>query len=155
MMRAMKATKNGFVVTLLLIVVVLGVFSGCRSEDQITSEQAEEAFMVAFGGAYVGSIAAQVGQPLPGISFDQENNAIVFEDFDVSELQTDYQAISGTVTSTEESATASFTLTGGPVETISFSMGPDQMSNEDGISATVTVNGREMDIEVDPNAAVQ
>ena len=139
----------------ILSLLLLLAFTGCEQEPGVSSEQAEEAFLVAFGSAYVGSMAAQFEQPLPGMTLDAESGTITFEEFDVSELQTQYETLSGEVTSTEESANADFTLTGGPVETISFDLSADQMSAESGIQTTVTVNGEETEIDIQPDEAAR
>ncbi|MFW6292975.1 MAG: hypothetical protein ACOC7V_11735 [Spirochaetota bacterium] len=139
----------------LVAAVLVIALAGCERENGISSDQAEEAFIVAFGGAYVGSMAAQVGQSLPGVSLDEENQAVSFDEFDVSELQTDYQTLSGTVTTSGETADVDFTLTGGPVETIAFEVNAEQMSSEDGITATAMVNGTEMEITIQPDASLE
>ncbi len=158
-MEAMRTTAWRTATGAFLTIVLFVFLAACDRADrpvavgaEVTEAQAEEAFMVAFGGAYVGSMAAQFGQPLPGLSLDMENEAIVFDEFDVSELETDYQTISGTVKSTEEAAEVDFVMTGGVVETISFRIGAEQMAATDGIRASVTVNGHQMDIRVDPEA---
>lgn len=152
--QAWRAVTGAF-----LAVLLLAVLFACERADppvavgaEVTEAQAEEAFMVAFGGAYVGSMAAQFGQPLPGLSLDMEDESIVFDEFDVSELDTDYRTISGTVKSTEEAAEVDFVMTGGVVETIAFRIGAEQMAAADGIRASVTVNGHQMDIRIDPEA---
>lgn len=156
MMAAMKRTTTWHIAAVTLVLAVVAL-AGCGSGSgaEVTSEEAEEAFIVAFGGAYVGSMAAQVGQSMPGVSINAESNEVVFEEFDVSDLQTTYDTLSGTIETTEESATADFSLTGGPVETISFDLTAEQMSDQDGISARATVNGREMDIEIRPEVPVE
>jgi len=142
-----------FVLVGVLLLVVLA-FSGCSRDTGVTEDQAEEAFIVAFGGAYVGSMAAQFGQPVPGISLDEDAEAVVFDAFDVSELQSDYDTISGTVRTTDASAVVDLTLTGGPVTSIAFEVTADQMGSDDGIVATATVNGTEMEIRIDPESSL-
>jgi len=155
MIGAMKHSTVRIRFGVLVAAALVIALAGCQAESGISSDQAEEAFIVAFGGAYVGSMAAQVGQPLPGVSLDQENQAVSFDEFDVSELQTDYQTLSGTVTTSGETANVDFTLTGGPVETIAFEINAEQMSSEDGITATAMVNGTEMEITIRPDASLE
>ena len=154
----MKQSTALVPIGILLTVVALLSLAGCdrqQASATVSSEQAEEAFMVAFGGAYIGSMAAQFNQPLPGVEIDAENQAVVFDAFDVSELETDYTTISGTVRTTADAATVDFTLTGGAVTTISFQINAEQMSNEDGIRATAVVNGAEMEILIDPEGSLR
>jgi hypothetical protein len=148
----MSTPKIRLTAALALFVIVL---SACGQEEAVSKEEAEEAFLVAFGSAYVGSMALQFGQPLPGVTLDTEDNAVVFEEFDVSDLQTEYTSLSGRVITTDESAGAEFTLTGGPIKTISFDLSVDQMSAEDGLRTTVVVDGQEIDIELEPNETGQ
>lgn len=145
--------RTGLLIAGLMVVLVL---FGCdrpgragEAGDSVTEAQAQQAFMVAFGGAYVGSMAAQFGQPLPGLSIDMENQTVVFDEFDVSELDTDYRTISGTVKSSADAAEVDFVMTGGPVRSIVFRVGAEQMAETDGFRTKVTVNGREMDIAID------
>ena len=141
----------------MLLSLVLVFTAGCDrpaeaevEEIRISDEQAKQAFMVAFGGAYVGSMAAQLGQPLPGLSLDLERDAIVYENFDVTELDTDYRTLNGTVVSTPEAAIVDFRLTGGEVETIAFRITPEQIFGADGGVAMVTINGHEMEMSIEP-----
>jgi hypothetical protein len=129
-------------------VIALLALSGCEREARVTAEEAEEAFMVAFGGAYVGSLAVRLDRPLPGMTLDSEHQSVVFDEFDVTDLETDYTTLAGRLVASEASAQAEFTLTGGVVETISFTIDADQMSWENGVRATVVVNGREMVIDL-------
>ncbi|MFP4115014.1 MAG: hypothetical protein ACOC2Y_07595 [Spirochaetota bacterium] len=144
-------SRGAAVVLALLVLVAL---SGCEEGPGVSSEEAEEAFMVAFGGVYIGSMVAQFGQPLPGVELNPESNAVEFTDFDVTDLQTDYETLSGTLTTTGESASADLTLTSGPVESISFTLTAAQLSAEDGLRTTVTVNGSEMEVQLEPEGSV-
>jgi hypothetical protein len=145
----------------LLLSVFVVVLAGCDrpaetqvmteiEENRITEEQAEQAFMVAFGGAYIGSLAAQLGQSMPGLRLSTEPEEIVFENFDVSDLDTDYRTLNGTVISTPEAAIVDFRLTGGEVQTIAFRITRGQMSGAEGVVAMVTVNGQEMEVSLEP-----
>jgi hypothetical protein len=142
----MRTNRSHVATVVAFALVIVLALTACNRGSQVTAAQAEEAFMVAFGGAYVGSMAAQFGQPLPGMEIDSEDNAVRFQDFDVTDLETEYTAISGSITATENAVDADFTLTDGPVETIAFTLSADEMSSQDGLRTTVTINGREMDI---------
>jgi hypothetical protein len=149
-------TKHPSFTALMLLLAAAVVTLGACDQDQepeITSDQAQEAFMVAFGSAYVGSMAAQLGQSLPGVTIsDEEEGSVVFEEFDVTELETDYTTVSGTVTSETDSARADLTLAGGPVTTIAFDVTAAELSTEGVFRTTVVINGKEMDIEIDASA---
>ena len=45
---------------------------------------------------------------------------------------------------------ADLTMVGGPVESIQYTMSSEMLQSEDGFSITVTVNGREMDLDLTP-----
>ncbi len=149
-----------FALAALLLSVVV-VLAGCDrpadagvetviQEIRITEEQAEQAFMVAYGGAFVGSLAAQLGQAMPGLNVGMERDEIVFENFDVSDLNTDYRTLNGTLVSTPEAAIVDFRLTGGEVETIAFRITAGQMSGTESVVAMVTVDGQEMEMSLEP-----
>lgn len=131
--------------------IVMLAFAGCTGLPRVSSAQAEEAFMVAFAGAYLGTMAVQFGYAPAGVAVDDETRTVTFTDFNVSDLETAYESLSGTLTTTNDSASAAFTLAGGPVESISFDIRADQMSSTS-IATTATVNGRSMEIQIEQTA---
>ena len=78
-------------------------------------------------------------------TFDQ-GGVLTLEDFDLSFIPLGYTSISGTTHSEEETLIADLTLEGGPVETLEFST--SEFQNVDVVKASVTVNGKEMEIEL-------
>lgn len=107
--------------------------------------------MIAFAGAYLGTMAIQFGYSPEGVAVDDETRTVTFSEFNVRDLETAYESLSGTVVTTNDSARADFSLTGGPVESISFDIRADQMSSTS-IVTTAMVNGRSMEIEIEQSA---
>lgn len=137
---------------LLLLAAAAVTLAGCDREPQVSAEQAQEAFLVAFGSAYVGTMAHQLGQTLPGVSL-AEDGTVAFDAFDVTDLDTDYRTVSGTLSPGSESATADLVLDGGPVTTIAFDLTADQLAADSVFRATAVINGVEMEIEIDASSA--
>jgi hypothetical protein len=130
------------------LAILLSFFLLACGPARVSVDEAEQAFVAAFSGAYIGSFFVQLGETTPGVELREDTDEMVFDQFDISELGTGYTTISGTARTTAETLQGSFTLTEGPVETLEFELSVDQMRSET-IVATVTANGREVDIAIE------
>lgn len=148
MMAAMRTRRISPAALMLLLAAAVVTLTNCEQQAEISDDQAQEAFMVAFGSAYVGSMAAQLDQTLDGVEV-RDDGTVVFDGFDVTDLETDYTTVSGTLTAADEAARADLTLAGGPVATIAFDLTLEQLAANDAFNATVTINGVETDVEID------
>ena len=132
-----------------LVIVVLAVLTLAHcSSARVSVDEAEEAFVAAFSGAYIGSFVAQLGREIDGVMLDSETDEMLFDEFDISALGTQYSTISGSATTTAESLLGTFELSEGPVQTLSFELTVDQMRAES-IEAVVLANGDEVEIAVE------
>lgn len=114
---------------------------------RVSLEEAEEAFVAAFGGAYIGSFFVQLGQELNGVVLNDETDTMEFDGFRIADLGTRYTELSGAARTTATSLLGDFTLLEGPVETIRFELSVEQMRAET-IEATVIANGRPVAISI-------
>jgi len=137
------------------VTVLLFVLAGCGGSGGavVSEDNAKEAFMVGFVSALTASFGLAFGQEIPGATLDEETKELTLKDFSLEELagagsDIPYTSVSGSVTSEEDAMVADLTLEGGPVKSIAFTMTGDQMQNSDGFSVTVTVNGKEMELEI-------
>ena len=139
------------------IAVLLFVLAGCGGSggggSAVSEEGAKQAFVVSFVSVLTASFGLAFGQEIPGATMDPETQDLTLEEFSLADLVGEdsdipYTAISGDVVSEENAMVADLTLEGGPVESIGFTLTGDQMQSDDGFSITVTVNGKEMDLEI-------
>jgi hypothetical protein len=152
MMAGMRTRLISPAALMLLLAAAVVSLTGCEQDAAVSAERAQEAFLVAFGSAYVGSMAAQLGQTLDGVEI-RDDRTVVFDEFDVTDLETDYTSVSGTLTAADESARADLILAGGPVETIAFDLTAEQLAADDAFTATVVINGTETKVEIDASTA--
>lgn len=152
MIATMRTRRISPAALMLLLAAAAVSLTGCEQQVEISGDQAQEAFMVAFGSAYVGSMAAQLDQTLEGVEI-RDDGTVVFDAFDVTDLETDYTSVSGTLTAAGESARADLTLAGGPVQSIAFDLTAEQLAAEDAFTTTVVVNGTETEVEIDASTA--
>lgn len=123
--------------------------------SRVSDEEAELAFMTSFVAIFTASMGLAFGQEVPGASLDPDTEVLTFTDFDMSVLASEeseipYTAVSGTATPVDDDMAADLTMVGGPVESIQYTMSSEMLQSEDGFSITVTVNGREMDLDLTP-----
>ncbi len=131
----------------LLVISTALLASGCGGPG-VTVDEAEEAFVAAFSGAYIGSFVVQLGREVDGVTFDESTDEMLFDGFDVSALGTQYATISGSAATTQDTLIGAFELFEGPVESISFELTVEQLRSES-IDATIDVNGSPVEISVD------
>lgn len=134
-------------IAVLLFVIGLGA---CSGQGSLSQEQVDEAFVVSFSAIIMGSMAAAFGSDLEGVSLDQETGELTLDGFDISELETDYTAISGSARGDGTTMTAELTLAGGAVQSLSYELG--DISESETIETTVTANGREYEINLGPDS---
>jgi hypothetical protein len=124
-----------------------------RRAGAVSVEEAKESFMVSFVSVFSVSIGLAFGQEIPGATLDPETEELRLEDFNLAALaaadsEIPYTSISGSVITEDGAMIADLTLGGGPVETIEFTLGSEQLQSQEGFSVTVTVNGRDIELEI-------
>lgn len=140
-------------------IVLLASLAGCGGGGggagaAVSEEEAKQAFVISFGSVLIVSMATAFGEELDGVELNEEGDELSLDGFDLGAYlgegapETPYSAISGTIVNEEERMNADLTLEGGPVESIEFSMGAEEMQAAEGFSTTLTVNGREMDLDI-------
>lgn len=134
------------------VLVVFGLASCVGDQTAVTQEEAEQAFMVSYAAMFVGSMTAALQQERVGISVDTGERTITLSEFDVTDLQTPYESVSGTITGQEGSSLVEFDLIGGPATSVVFEIAADQMIVGDRIQQSIEVNGRSFDIDLDRTA---
>jgi len=135
------------------IAILLFALAGCGGGSAVNEESAKQAFVVSFVSVLTASFGLAFDQEIPGASLDPETQDLTLDDFSLAELVGEdsdipYTAISGSVVNEENAMVVDLTLEGGPVESIGFTLTADQMQSDDGFSITVTVNDKEMDLEI-------
>ena len=133
----------------LAIVAIAGIVFGCgRPAAEVTSEQAEEAFLLSFSLVMIGSMSAGFGQPLDGTTYDVEKGTLTFTDVKTANLgiESPYTTVNGTATASETTIAVDLKLDGGSVQTITYELTEAQLQDENSISARIKVNGKDMDI---------
>jgi hypothetical protein len=125
------------------------VVSCDRDTAAVSQEEAEQAFLIGYSALVVGSMRAAFRQTPAGVEINEERQMLTYTDFDVSDLGTPYDTLSGKVTGTESGSEAEFELEGGPARTISFSVGSGEMFNGDRLQLSIEVNGRSYEIDMD------
>jgi len=130
--------------------------SGSASAPKVSEDDAKLAYILGMGTVFAASISAAFGQPMEGATLDDNNN-LSLEKFDLAQLKGEdspfefpYTFVSGTAVSVDEVMEADLMFEGGPVESLKFSMTGEQLQSEDGFTATVTVNGQEMELHLTP-----
>lgn len=137
-------------------IILLVSMAGCRGGGgaTVTDEEAKQAFVISFGSVLIASMATAFGEEIDGVELNEEGDELTLDGFDLTTYlgdgapQTPYSAISGTIDNAGERMNADLTLEGGPVETIEFSIGSEEMQATEGFATTLTVNGREMEVEI-------
>jgi hypothetical protein len=136
------------IVVLAILVALLA--SSCGDDGPaLSQEEAEQAFLVSYSALVVGSMTAAFDRPLAGIEIDREKRTLTYDDFDVTDMTTPYDAISGTVRAEGGVSSIEFELEGGPATTISFEVAADAMFQGDRIQSSIEVNGRSYEIDID------
>jgi hypothetical protein len=137
-----------------LIGALLIALASCQETATVTEEEAKEAFAYSFVSVMMISMGAATGRVPEGITLSQEEAKITLEEFDfyefVGEDREDlvYESITGTIVGEDERLVADLSLAGGPVETISFSLGAEEVSAQEGFTTSVTINGTEMELDM-------
>ncbi len=137
-----------------LIGALLIALASCDQTAGVSEEEAKEAFAYSFVSVMMISMGAATGRVPQGVSLSQEEAKITLEVFDfyefVGEESEDlaYESMSGTITGEDDRLLADLTLSGGPVESISFSLGAEEVGAEEGFTTTVTINGNEMELDL-------
>ncbi|MFW5745744.1 MAG: hypothetical protein ACOC2D_20900 [Spirochaetota bacterium] len=142
-------------------IVLLVSMAGCEggrgtAGAAVTDEEAKQAFVISFGSVLVASMATSFGEEVDGVELNEEGDQLSLDGFDLSDHlgdgapETPYTAISGTIDNEEERMKADLTLEGGPVDSIEFSIGAEEMQATEGFSTTLTVNGRETELDITP-----
>lgn len=138
------------------VAVLLFALAGCGGSgggSSVSEDDAKQAFMVSFVSVLTASFGLAFGQEIPGATLDEETQELTLKDFSLEELagagsDIPYTSVSGSVMSEEEAMVTDLTLEGGPVESIGYTLTGDQMQNQEGFSITVTVNGKEMELDI-------
>ncbi|MFP4375555.1 MAG: hypothetical protein ACLFP4_00805 [Spirochaetales bacterium] len=135
---------------LILTVVTALVAAACKSDTPaVSQEEAEQAFLVSYSALVVGSMTAAFDRPLPGIEIDREERTLTYREFDVSDMGTAYESLSGTVQADDNVSSIEFELDGGLARNISFEVAADAMFQGDRIQNDIEVNGRSFEIDID------
>ncbi|MFW5738322.1 MAG: hypothetical protein ACOC6J_03865 [Spirochaetota bacterium] len=120
----------------------------------VSDEEAKQAFVISFGSVLIVSMATAFGEEPEGVELSDEGDELTLDGFDLTTYlgegapETPYSSISGTITNDEERMNADLTLEGGPVDSLEFSIGSEEMQATEGFSTTLTVNGRETELEI-------
>ena len=143
------------VVKRVLIAVVIAVaIAGC-SGPAVTEDEAREAYLVSFISVFSASMGITFGGELPGVTMDKDTRALTFDDFDPSQfaenITNTYTGISGSVSEEDETLVADLKLSGGAVKSIKFSATETQAMSSDTFTNTVTINGKDMELQIGPD----
>ncbi|MFP4375945.1 MAG: hypothetical protein ACLFP4_02775 [Spirochaetales bacterium] len=137
-----------------IVATLLIALASCEQSAEVTDEEAKEAYAYSFVSVMTISMGAATGRVPEGITLSQEEARITLDEFDfygfVGEESEDnvYESMSGTIVGESERLVADLTLVGGPVESISFSLGAEEVGSEEGFTTTVTINGSEMELDM-------
>ncbi|TVQ20872.1 MAG: hypothetical protein EA382_14350 [Spirochaetaceae bacterium] len=129
-----------------LLVVTLAACAG--TGPAVSVADAEQALYAGFGATIAASMSAAVGRPLPGVDLNQQSGALTLREFDVTDFETIYRTVSGTVTASSGASRVDLTLTGGPVQSLRFELTAAQMQDPGGFSTSVRVNRRAMELTI-------
>lgn len=140
-------------------ILLLASMAGCEggrgaAGAAVSDEEAKQAFVISFGSVLIASMTTAFGEEIDGVELNEEGDELTLDGFDLGAYlgdgapETPYTAISGTIDNEEERMNADLTLEGGPVESIEFSIGSEEMQASEGFSTTLTVNGREMELDI-------
>lgn len=138
------------IVSIIVIALLGSALVACGGGAALNQEQVDEAFIVSISAFLMGSMGAAFGADVEGVSFDVETGELSMDGFDITNLETDYTAISGSAGGDGTSMTVEATLTGGAVNSISYEVG--DFTQSETIDATVTANGKSYDISIGPEA---
>ena len=138
------------------VAVLLFALAGCGGSgggSSVSEDDAKQAFMVSFVSVLTASFGLAFGQEIPGATLDEETQELTLKDFSLEELagagmDIPYTSVSGSVISEEEAMVTDLTLEGGPVESIGYTVTGDQMQNQEGFSITVTVYGKDLELDI-------
>lgn len=132
-----------------LLVLISMVGCGGGGGKQVSEEEAQKGFAVAFGSFFMGMMSAAMGGGGEGVEMSEEGDEFIFDDFDVTEIatgmETEYTSMSGTVGEKDGGMIAELTLEGGPVETLAFEVAED-FDLEGSTEIEVTINGTKMTV---------
>lgn len=131
----------------LIVLAMIASMVGCGGGADVSEVQAQEAFAVAFGSFFNAMFTVGFGQEMEGVTMDEESGAFTFDKMDVSEMETDYTTMSGSIVEGDGgNLAADLTLEGGVVESIKFEMTEEDFGGEGATEMKVTVNGKEITI---------
>lgn len=132
-----------------LMVLISMVGCGGGGGKQVTQEEAQKGFGVAFGGFFMGMMTAAMGGGAEGVEMSEEGDEFIFDEFDVSEIaagmETEYTTMSGTISEKDGGMLADLTLEGGPVTSLQFEMN-EELDLENASEIEATINGTKMTI---------
>lgn len=136
--------------TTVFVALLSLLFASCSGEQRaVTQQEAEQAFLVSYAAMFVGSMTAALQHERAGISVNTSERTITLDGFDITDLQTPYETVSGTITGQDGSSLVEFELEGGPANAVTFEIAADQMIVGDRIQQSIEVNGRSFDIDLD------
>ena len=151
-----KITAIGTIAVLLFVLAGCGGSGGSGGGGSAVSEDAaKQAFMISFVSVLTASFGLAFDQEIPGATLDKETGELTLEDFSLEELAGEdsdmpYTTVSGNVISEEDAMVVDLTLEGGPVKSIGYTLGGDEIQSDEGFSITITVNGKEIELEIMP-----
>lgn len=119
--------------TAVLIFAGVLIFGGffSLSAQQHSDDTVLEAMSVSMGAYFMAAMMAGMGNAPEGVSFDPETGNMKFTAFDVTEMSEAYSSISGDVEGSEtEGFDFDFSLSGGPVSTVRYTLTQQQMQNQ-------------------------
>lgn len=103
-----------------------------------------------------GALIEYFGDPVEGFSFNETTGVMTFTSFDITELETSYTTVSGTVSfMPDDSLEFDLTFTGGPISSLYFTLDSEQidtLENEESVSVDVTADGDEYTVTLEPAA---
>jgi cell division GTPase FtsZ len=137
-------------VALIAVLFVLSMVGcGGGGGKQVTQEEAQKGFAVAFGSFFMGMMSASMGSGAEGVEMSEEGDEFIFDKFDVSEIaagmETEYTTMSGTIGEKDGGMIADLTLEGGPVTSLQFEIG-EELDLENASEIEATINGTKMTI---------
>ena len=145
----MKKLILTFVLLLILAPLVCAQESGGSDDKDVsadavfTDEEVMEAAGTMFSVFIYGAAGMEYGQVPEGISYDEKNEVFRYENLDVTGLSEVYSKVDGTIKREgKDRLVFDFSLTGGPIRTMKYRIGPDS-GNPQGMSAPsdLVVNG--------------
>jgi hypothetical protein len=121
--------KKIFVILCVSLYLFGGIFSA--SAQQHSLDQVMEAMSISMGAYFMAAMMSGMGNTPDSVSFDQETGNLSFDNYSLTDMNEMYSSISGNVTGSEEEGFRfDFSLQGGPISTLRYTLTDQEMQNQ-------------------------